>query len=59
MQTSGCLTKQIIEWPFLAGKRPLTLTGQGQSDFGLLGHFECVVYLDPQVTHCTFKFGMA
>jgi hypothetical protein len=45
------------ERPLMAGKRPLT--GRDLSDFGLFGHFERVVYLDPEVTHCTFKFRMA
>lgn len=41
----------------LAGKR--TLAGQDLLDFGLLVHLERVVYLNPEVTHCTFKFRMA
>jgi len=29
------------------------------SNFGLLGHFECVVNLDAQVPHRAFKLGVA
>lgn len=45
----GCL--------LMAGKRPLA--GHDLSDFGLLRHLERVVYLNAEVTHCTFKFRMA
>jgi hypothetical protein len=49
--------KRQNECRFLAGKRPLA--DHGQSDFGLLGHLERIVYLNPEVTHCAFKFCMA
>jgi len=42
-----------IERPKVAGKRPLA--GHDLSDFGLLGHLERVIYLNPEVTHCTFQ----
>lgn len=47
----------LAERQILAGKRPLA--GHDLSDFGLLRHLERVVYLNAEVTHCTFKFRMA
>jgi hypothetical protein len=47
----------LAERRLLAGKRPLA--GHDLSDFGLLGHLERVVHLNPEVTHCTFKFRVA
>jgi hypothetical protein len=41
----------------MAGKRPLA--GHDRSHFGLLGHLQRVVYLNPEVTHRNFKFCMA
>ena len=50
-------SERADERPEMAGKRPLA--GHDLSDFGLLRHLERVVYLNPEVTHCTFKFRMA
>jgi hypothetical protein len=33
------------------GRRPFQTL-----NFGLFCHFQCVVDLDPKVSHCTFKF---
>jgi hypothetical protein len=41
----------------MAGKRPAA--DHDLSYFGLLGHLERVVYLNSEVTHCTFNFRMA
>lgn len=41
---------------FMADKR--TLAGRRLSDFRLLGHLECIVYLDPKVSHGAFNFCM-
>lgn len=40
----------------MADKR--TLAGYRRSHFGLLSHFKCIVYLDPEVSHGTFNFCM-
>jgi hypothetical protein len=41
----------------MAGKRPLA--GHDLSHLSLLGHLKCVIDLNPEVTHRTFKFCMA
>jgi hypothetical protein len=55
--TLECPRESAGERLEMAGKRPLA--GHDLLNFGLLGHLERVVYLDPEVTHCTFKFRMA
>uniref|UniRef100_E1T9Q7 Uncharacterized protein n=1 Tax=Burkholderia sp. (strain CCGE1003) TaxID=640512 RepID=E1T9Q7_BURSG len=41
----------------MADKR--TLAGHRRSHFGLLSHFESIIYLDPEVSHGAFNFCMA
>ncbi|AET94995.1 hypothetical protein BYI23_D014850 (plasmid) [Burkholderia sp. YI23] len=36
-----------------------TLAGHRRSHFGLLSHFESIVYLDPEVSHGASNFCMA
>jgi hypothetical protein len=55
--TPGRPTGEAHERRFLADKR--TLAGRRLSDFRLLGHLECIVYLDPKVSPGAFNFCMA
>ncbi|TCK36755.1 hypothetical protein B0G84_5769 [Paraburkholderia sp. BL8N3] len=57
--TFDCPTRRAVEWLEMAGKRPLAGQELSLSDLSLLGHFKRVVYLYPEVSHCTFKLRMA
>lgn len=50
-------TDDTCERRLVADKR--TLAGHRRSHFGLLSHFESIVYLDPEVSHGAFDFCMA
>ena len=41
-------------WPVSAP----SLTGLTKLHLCLLGHFKCVVYLDAEVSHCTFELSV-
>jgi hypothetical protein len=54
LSVEATIDPNVPLWP---GKRPLA--GHGLSNLRLLGHLERIVHLNPEVTHRTFKLGMA
>jgi hypothetical protein len=48
-----------LELPVLAGRRPMTPTGDVLSHVGLLRHFKRVINFDSEISNRTFELGMA